>query len=126
MCMSPACGSVAHTLLGVLCGLRAAGSSAAPRVLLTAAAVGLLVAGVFPFGRATVIHVAAVVPAFAFVVLAMYLTPPRAGRLRSSALWAESWLLATGAVAGAAAAGFGVPFGVAQRLATACVLGWLC
>ena len=75
--------------------------------------------------RAAGVHIAIVGLAFVLIMLAMYLLPARAGRLGSRKLRAVSWLLGAGAAASLAAASFGVPVGIAQRLAAACVLGWL-
>jgi Protein of unknown function (DUF998) len=122
--MLPAFVALAAALFGVGLGLGAVGASPTCRVLLYAAAVAMLFAGAFPMGRATVPHIVAVVVGFVPIVLLAYLLPTRSGRLRL--LRAESWLLGGGAVVSLALANFGVPLGIAQRLAVACVLGWLC
>jgi hypothetical protein len=124
--MMPAFVALALSLLGVQHGLGALGVPVAPRALLGAAAAGMLVAGLFPLGRATVLHVVAVAVGFTLIALAVYLLQVRAGALQSRASRAGSWLLGAGAVVSLASASCGVPLGVAQRLATACVLGWLC
>ncbi len=123
--MLPAFGCLALSLLGVGYGLHAAGASALPCALLAASAVGMLAAGVFPLGRATVIHIVAVALAFTQIALTAYLLPARAAPFQSWAWRAGSWLLGAGAVVSLASAIWGVPLGVAQRLAAACVLGWL-
>jgi hypothetical protein len=117
---------LALSFLGAQFGLGALGASAAPRVLLGAAGAAMLAAGAFPLGRGTGIHIAAVLLGFALVAVAMYLLPARAGQLPVRGLRGVSWVLGTGAVASLASANCGVPIGVAQRLAVACVLGWLC
>ncbi|MEO2089497.1 MAG: DUF998 domain-containing protein [Gemmataceae bacterium] len=122
--MFPAFVSLAAALFGVGMGLTAVGASPSCRFLLYAAAVAMLFGGVFPMGRATVPHVVAVVAGLVPIVLVAYLLPARAGRLRSLRLL--SWLLGGGAVLCLALANFGIPLGVAQRLAVTCILGWLC
>jgi hypothetical protein len=124
--MLPAFGCFALSLLGVQHGLRALGTPAVPRALLVAAAAGMVASGLFPLGGTTELHVAVVTLSFALIVVAMYLFPARAGCLRSRAVQAESWLLGVGAVVSVASANYAVPIGIAQRLAAACVLGWLC
>jgi hypothetical protein len=124
--MRLAFGLLALSLLGVQHGLRPLGTAVVPRVLLTAAAVALFAAGVFPLGPTSMLHIALVTLASGLLVAAMYLLPARAGRFGSGALRAECWLLAAATLLGAASANVGVPVGVAQRLAAACVLAWLC
>ena len=122
--MLPAFVSLAAALFGVGLGLGAVGASPTCRVLLYAAAVAMLFGGLFPMGRATAPHIVAVVAGFVPIVLVAYLLPARAGRLQS--LRFPSWLLGGGAVFTLALANFGVPLGIAQRLAVMCILGWLC
>lgn len=122
--MLPAFVSLAAALFGVGLGLGAVGASPTCRALLYAAAVAMLFGGLFPMGRATAPHIVAVVAGLVPIVLVSYLLPTRSGRLRS--LRFPSWLLGSGAVLCLALANFGMPLGVAQRLAVTCILGWLC
>jgi hypothetical protein len=123
--MAPAFGSVAFSLLAVQSGLGALGASGLPRALLGGAAAAMLAAGVCPLGQATGIHIAAVLLGLGLIAVAMCLLPARAGRLPARAVRSGTVLLGAGAVAGLASANCGVPVGVAQRFAIACVLGWL-
>jgi hypothetical protein len=124
--MFPAFLLLALSLFGAEEGLRDKGASALPRLLLLAAAVMMLAAGIFPLGQASFLHVTVVNVGANLLVVAMYLLPSRAGRLRSRGLQVESWLLAAGTVASVVSVQGGVPLGVAQRLAVGCVLVWLC
>jgi len=94
------------------------------RVLLGAAAMLFLAAGVFPLGETSTVHIGAITLAFVFAVLAMYLFPSAAGRASVAAPRAVSWILAAG-VAVSVALGQIIPIGIAQRLAAGCLLAWL-
>ena len=83
-------------------------------------------AGAFPFGSATGIHIAAVLTTLGLIASAAYLLPARAGRLLVRIVRCMSWLLLGSTLASLASANYGMPLGVAHRLAVACVLGWLC
>ncbi len=124
--MKAAFGSVALSLFGVQFGLGTLGVARAPRTLLGAAGVSMLAAGAFSWGQATRAHIAAVLMTLGLIAAAAYLLPARAGRLPTRAVRGMSWLLGSGTVASLAAANCGVSLGIAQRLAVACVLGWLC
>jgi hypothetical protein len=124
--MLPAFVLLALSLCGATQGLRDKGASAVPCILLLAAAAAMLAAGVFPLGRASFLHVAIVTVGSDLLVVAMYLLPARAGRLRSRGVQVECWLLAAGAVASTVSLAWGVPLGVAQRVGVGCVLLWLC
>ncbi|MCL2524238.1 MAG: DUF998 domain-containing protein [Betaproteobacteria bacterium] len=94
------------------------------RAVLILCALCFLVAGIFPLGVATELHVAAVALGFVTAGLAMYLLP---SVLRfQNTLWrVTSWGFLA-AMASVAALGHSfVPAGIAQRLATAALLGWL-
>lgn len=118
-------GGVVLALLGVQHGLGAVGAAAAPRALLGGAAVALGVAGAVPLGQAAEVHIVAVLMGLVLIGVAGYLLPTRAGRLPARALRRGTWLLGCVAVAGLVSMNFGMPIGLAQRLAVACVLGWL-
>jgi hypothetical membrane protein len=124
--MLPAFGCLAMSLLGVQFGLGAVGASVLPRALLVAAAVGMLAAGVFPLASAPEVHIAAVLLAFCLIALTVGALPSRAGCLPTRGLWGASVLLVGGATVAIASGSYSVPIGIAQRLAAACVLGWLC
>ncbi len=124
--MLPAFIFLALSLCGAQQGLRDKGASAVPRVLLLAAAAAMLAAGVFPLGTTSFLHVAVVNVGSNLLVVAMYLLPARAGRLRSRGVQVECWLLAAGAVASVVSMRCDVPLGVAQRAGVGCVLLWLC
>ena len=117
---------LAMAMLGVQAAAAARDASRSLRVTLLAAAVFFAVSGVFPLGRTSEIHIAAIAVAFVLSVLAMYLYPAHAGRGASAAPRAISWPLAAG-VAGSVALGQTLlPMGIAQRLAAAFLLAWLC
>ena len=83
-----------------------------------------LVAGIFPLGNASTIHIGAIALAFIFSVLSMYLFPANAELASKAAPRPVSWTLATG-VAASVAMGNVIPIGVAQRLAASCLMVWL-
>lgn len=94
------------------------------KVLLLGAAVGLLGAGIFPLGTTTEWHVALVMAGFVLLLLAMLLLPQVVGQGR----WPgrrPTWLAAAGAMVAISAAQWGLPLGLAQRLAAGCILAWL-
>ena len=89
------------------------------RCVLAAASLFFLLAGVFPLGASSEMHIAAIATAFVLSVLAMYLHPadalPRA----------ISWSLAAGIALSVALGHSILPMGIGQRLAAACLLLWL-
>ena len=95
------------------------------RVLLGAAALLFLTAGIFPLGVNSHIHIGAIATAFVLSVLAMYLFPSSAGRASVAAPRAVSWSLAVGVAVSVALGDSVIPMGIAQRLATTCLLLWL-
>lgn len=107
---------------------RATGARAGSRLLravLGTAAFLFLVAGVFPLGATSEIHIGAIAMAFVLSVLAMYLYPSEAGTARAAAPRLVSWTLAAG-IAGSVALGHSVvPMGVGQRMAAFFLLVWL-
>jgi hypothetical protein len=79
------------------------------------ASAAFLVAGIFPLGATSELHIGAIATAFVLAVLAMYFYPPRS----------LSWSLAA-AVALSVVLGHTVlPMGIGQRMAAACLLAWL-
>jgi hypothetical protein len=124
--MLPAFAFLALSVLGIWLGLRTVGAAALPCALLAVAAPCMLAAGVFPFGRFTLLHTAAVMVGFNAILLVMALLPSRAGRLQSRGLRTVSWLLAAGVIVSTVAGGWVMMIGVAQRLAAACFIAWLC
>jgi len=117
---------LAASLGGVAVGLRAMGTATVIPILHGLSAVAMVVAGVFPMGRATNVHIAAVAIGFALIVLAAYLLPARMGQRQSRFLSLTSWLFVASAIGSIGSASVGVPVGIAERLAVVCVLGWLC
>jgi hypothetical protein len=95
------------------------------KVLLGLAAISLAGAGIFKLGEATTLHVALVALAFVLLVLSMYLTP----RLITAFQTRLSIMICWGLSASTALfVGLGqgiLPIGLAQRLATACIMLWL-
>jgi hypothetical protein len=95
------------------------------KLLLGLAAVSLASAGIFKLGDATTLHVALVALAFVLLVLSMYLTP----RLITAFQTRQAIIICWGLGASTALfVGLGqgiLPIGLAQRLATACIMFWL-
>ncbi len=116
---------LALSMLGVLIGLGSQSTALVLRLVLFAAALCFLGAGVFPLGKASQLHIVLVATAFVLSVLAMYLFPSLAGfASRLVPKWV-SWSLAA-AVALSVALGQSVlPIGIGQRLAAAFLLTWL-
>jgi hypothetical protein len=116
---------LATAVLGVQGAIAAFGGSHGYRVLLGAAALLFLTAGIFPLGATSLIHISAIATAFVLSVLAMYLFPTCAGRASVAAPRAVSWSLAAGVAVSVALGNSVIPMGIAQRLAAACLLLWL-
>jgi hypothetical protein len=116
---------LATAVLGVQVGIAAFVGSHGYRVLLGAAALFFLTAGIFPLGATSFIHISAITTGFVLSVLAMYLFPTSAGRASVAAPRAVSWSLAAGVAVSVALGDSVIPMGIAQRLAAACLLLWL-
>ena len=110
---------------GVQASIGACGASKGLRVLLTAAALLFVAAGLFPLGETAEIHIFAIASAFVASVLSMYLFPAMAGRASRFAPRAISWTLAAGVAASVALGHSVVPMGIAQRAAACFLLSWL-
>lgn len=116
---------LATAVLGVQAAIATLGCSHGFRVLLGVAALLFLIAGIFPLGATSLIHISSIATAFVLSVLAMYLFPTSAGRASVVAPRAVSWSLAAGVAASVALGGAVIPMGIAQRLAATCLLLWL-
>jgi hypothetical protein len=116
---------LATAVLGVQVAIAALGGSGGYRVLLGAAGLFFLAAGVFPLGATSLIHISAIATAFVLSVLAMYLFPTSAGRASAAAPRAVSWPLAAGVAVSITLGQSVIPMGIGQRLAAACLLAWL-
>ena len=116
---------LATAVLGVQAAIAAFGASHGYRVLLGAAALFFLTAGIFPLGATSVIHISAIATAFVLSVLAMYLFPTSAGRASVAAPRAVSWSLAAGVGVSVILGNSVIPMGIGQRLAVSCLLLWL-
>jgi hypothetical protein len=101
------------------------GASLPLRLLLIAAALSFLAAGLFPLGETSELHIAAIAGAFVLLVLAMYLFPSLAGRAAPLAPRAISWPLAAGVALGIVLGLSVVPMAVGQRVAALAMLAWL-
>lgn len=110
---------------GVQAALGVFGGSQYLRLLLSAAALFFLAAGVFPLGAHSEIHIAVIATAFVLSVLAMYLFPSGAGRAANAAPRALSWCLAAGVAVSVALGHSVLPMGIGQRLAALCLVIWL-
>ena len=116
---------LATAVFGVQAAIAGFGASHSYRVSLGVAALLFLIAGIFPLGATSLIHISAVATAFVLSVLAMYLFPAYAGRASIAAPRAVSWSLAAGVAASVVLGDSVMPMGIAQRLAAACLLLWL-
>ena len=116
---------LATAVFGVQAAIAAFGGSYGYRVLLGAAALFFLTAGIFPLGATSLIHISAIATGFVLSVLAMYLFPTSAGRASVAAPRVVSWSLAAGVAVSVALGDSVIPMGIAQRLAAACLLLWL-
>ena len=117
--------SLAAAVFGLQAAIAGFGGSPIYRVLLGFAALLFLVAGVFPLGITSLIHISAIAFAFVLSVLGMYLFPASAGHASFAAPRALSWPLAAGVATSVALGESVIPMGIAQRLAAACLLLWL-
>ena len=116
---------IALALFGIQIGISNCGAARWYRYLLDAAAFFFLAAGIFPLGKTTLIHIGAIAVAFVLSAFVMYFFPQNAGRASSAGPRAVSWSLAAGFAASIALSQLGVPMGISQRLAAACLLVWL-
>ena len=116
---------LATAVLGVQVAIAAFGAAHGYRVLLGAASLCFLTAGIFPLGATSLMHISAIAIAFVLSVLAMYLFPTSAGRASVSAPRAVSWSLAAGVAVSVVLGHSVLPMGIGQRLAAACLLIWL-
>ncbi len=116
---------LATAVIGVQGAIAAFGGSHGYRVLLGAAALFFLTAGIFPLGASSLIHISAIATAFVLSVLAMYLFPTSAGRASVAAPRTVSWSLAAGVAVSVVLGHSTIPMGIGQRLAAACLLLWL-
>lgn len=123
--MTLAFGGLALAVLGVQAAISALGAVRGLRLLLAAAALCFLAAGIFPLGNTSEIHIAAIATAFVLSVLAMYLFPSGASRATFAAPRAVSWSLAVGVAVSVALGHSTLPMGIGQRLAATCILLWL-
>jgi hypothetical protein len=96
------------------------------KFLLGLTSVSLASAGIYKLGEATTLHVALVALAFVLLALCLYLTPRLITAFQTPVAMAICWGLGA-STALFVALGQGIlPIGLAQRLATACLLLWLC
>jgi hypothetical protein len=116
---------IAAAMFGIQIGISNCGAGRWYRFLLNATALLFLAAGIFPLGKTTLIHIGAIAIAFVLSVFAMYFFPIHAGRASSAGPRAISWSLAAGFTAGIALSQLGLPMGISQRIAAACLLLWL-
>ena len=116
---------LATAVFGVQAAIGTFGGSYGYRVLLGVAAFLFLTAGIFPLGETSFIHISAIATGFVLSVLGMYLFLASASRASVSAPRAISWPLAAGVAVSVALGDSVIPMGLAQRLATACLLLWL-
>ena len=123
--MAVAFSGLAIAVFGIQAAIGAFGASQGFRWLLRVAALFFLLAGVFPLGKATILHIAFISIAFVLVVLGMYLFPSYAGRASAEAPRKVSWSLAAGIAISIALGDVVLPMGIAQRLAAGFLLVWL-
>ncbi len=113
------------SFLGLSAGMVEWGGPFAYRVLLGAAGLLFLLAGIFPLGKTAVIHISVIAMAFVTAVLAISLLPKAVAEAIGPGSRLLSWVLATGVAASVFAGQDLLPMGIAQRLAAACLLLWL-
>lgn len=123
--MKLAFGGLALAVFGVQAEIGALGAVPALRLLLVAAALCFLAAGIFPLGGNSEIHIVAIATAFVLSVLAMYLFPSCARRASFAAPRVVSWLTAAGVAVSVALGHSILPMGIGQRLAASLILLWL-
>jgi hypothetical protein len=116
---------LALAVFSVQIPISVAGASVWLRLVLAAAAVSFLAAGIFPLGAASEIHITSISTAFVLSVLAMYLFPSTAGNAARAAPRWISWSLAAGVAASVAVGHSLLPMGVGQRVAALCLIVWL-
>jgi len=117
---------IAGSTFSVALGIAKVQRSPWLEAVLAVATLGFLGAGVFPLGRASEWHIALIAIAFIAVVLAMYLLPSVAPAQFGGNAKVTSWCLAGGTALSVLLAHSILPIGIGQRLAAACVIGWLC
>jgi hypothetical membrane protein len=115
---------LAAAIFGVQSAIGVYQATRSYRILLSVAATLFLLAGVYPLGNTSMVHITVIAVAFVLSVLAMYLFPFSAGRASSVAPRSLSWTLAAG-VALSVVLGHVIPIGIGQRLAAGCLLLWL-
>ena len=116
---------LALSMLGLQMGLGSQSTALVLRLLLFAAALCFLGAGVFPLGKASQLHIVLVATAFVLSVLAMYIYPSLAAfASRLVPKWV-SWGLAASVALSVALGQSVLPMGIGQRLAAAFLLTWL-
>ena len=122
--MLPAFTCLALATLAMLAALRPYQIGLSVKYPFLLAVAGFLLAGIFPLGQYSDWHISAVAVAFITFVFGMYAFPHHGGQAARLLPALLSWLLAAG-VAASIASGQLLPMGIAQRLAAACLLGWL-
>lgn len=116
---------LAIAVYGVQAAIGVLGAARGLSLLMLAAAVSFMAAGIFPLGDTAEIHIAAISIAFVLSVLAMYLFPSCASRAAIAAPRAVSWSMAGGVAISVALGHSILPIGIGQRLAATFILLWL-
>lgn len=93
-------------------------------LLLSLASISMAGAGIFKLGAATSLHVGLVGLAFVLLGLAMYLVPLYVSSFQK--IKSISWGLGIGMVMAIGLGNNFLPIGIGQRMATGCILLWLC
>ncbi len=116
---------LAIAVFGVQVAVAPSRGSRAYRALLVAAALSFFIAGIFPLGVTSMVHIGAIGIAFVLSVLSMYFFPKSVGDVSVAASRRVSWPLAAGVAVSVALGHSELPMGIGQRLAAACLLLWL-
>jgi len=95
------------------------------RLLLITASFSLAGAGFFTLADNIVLHVTLVFVAFILIVLSMYLIPRQILQFQHRMPTVMCWGLSIATAASVALGQSLLPIGIAQRLATSCILIWL-
>lgn len=124
--MLPAFALIAVSIACLAFGIASGRDARWMRIVLAAAALAFLGAGVFPLGSASDVHIFFIAAAFVLIGLAMYLLPSLLPGQFGGSAKAVSWCLAAGLAVSVFLGHSTLPMGIGQRLAGVCVVAWIC
>ncbi len=123
--MLPAFAALGGGVAAISSGLRACRASFLVRGALLVSTFSFVFAGLFPLGRADLLHITFVALGFVGVALAMVLAPLHTELLDSASGRRLSWSCAAAMVTSVGVAANWLPDAIAQRLAATWLLAWL-